>query len=239
MTVEPKPSTGYSNRPYAYALVGVALLIAVAWLNQDRVQPVTTGTVAPDFEVGDLDGGLARLSDHSGEVVLVNIWATWCPPCRREMPSMERLYQKFGKEDFEIMAVSIEAEFGLLDEVGQVELAQVGIDADRHDLEPLFTDLLIETLHRRHFNPAREAPRGPDVHQDDLTCVAAEASQTAVEVLDLEVRGDGSGGHRLNTIPHQPGDAYQQSDPDQRVGVGSVRISGARCRFNRHVSKSL
>ena len=120
MTVEPTPSTGYSNRPYAYALVGVALLIGVAWLNQDRVQPVTTGTVAPDFEVKDLGGGLARLSDHSGEVVLVNIWATWCLPCRVEMPSMEHLYQQVGEEGFEIMAVSIDAGLGLLDKDGQV-----------------------------------------------------------------------------------------------------------------------
>ena len=120
MTVEPTPSTGYSNRPYAYALVGVALLIGVAWMNQDRIQPVTTGTVAPDFEVKDLDGGLARLSDHRGEVVLLNIWATWCLPCRTEMPSMERLYQELGEEEFEIMAVSVDAELGLLDEVGEV-----------------------------------------------------------------------------------------------------------------------
>ncbi len=118
MTVEPKPSTRYSNRPYAYALVGVALLIAVAWMNQDRVPPVTAGTVAPDFEVNNLAGGLARLSDHSGEVVLVNIWATWCLPCREEMPSMERLYQELGEEAFEIMAVSIDTEVGGVDRDG-------------------------------------------------------------------------------------------------------------------------
>mgnify|MGYP001175464810 CR=1 FL=1 len=120
MTVELTPSTGYSNRPYAYALVGVALLIAVAWMNQDRIQPVTTGTVAPDFEVKNLEGGMARLSDHTGKVVLVNIWATWCLPCRIEMPSMERLYQELGDEEFEIMAVSIDAELGLLDKAGEV-----------------------------------------------------------------------------------------------------------------------
>ena len=120
MTVEPTPSTGYSNRPYAYALVGVALLIGVAWMNQDRIQPVTAGTVAPDFEVENLDGGSARLSDHRGEVVLVNIWATWCIPCRTEMPSMERLYQDIGKKGFEIMAVSIDAELGLFDLTGNV-----------------------------------------------------------------------------------------------------------------------
>ena len=120
MTPDPTPSPPVSNRPYAYALVGGALLVVVAWMNQDRIQPVTAGTLAPDFEVENLDGGLARLSDHRGEVVLVNIWATWCPPCRDEMPSMERLYQEFAKEEFEIMAVSIEAELGFLDEFGQV-----------------------------------------------------------------------------------------------------------------------
>ena len=119
MTVEPTPSTRYSNRPYAYALVGAVLLIIFAWLNQDRVQPVTAGAVAPGFEANDLDGGLARLSDHKGEVVLVNIWATWCLPCRIEMPSMERLYQEIGEDGFEIMAVSIDAELGSFDLAGR------------------------------------------------------------------------------------------------------------------------
>ena len=119
MTVEPTPSTRYSNRPYAYALVGVVLLIIFAWLNQDRVQPVTAGTVAPEFEVNDLAGGLARLSDHKGEVVLVNIWATWCLPCRIEMPSMERLHQEISEDGFEIMAVSIDAELGRFDLAGR------------------------------------------------------------------------------------------------------------------------
>ena len=49
------------------------------------------------------------LSDHKGHVVLVNIWATWCPPCIDEMPSMEALYKEFKGENFEILAVSIDA----------------------------------------------------------------------------------------------------------------------------------
>ena len=119
MTVEPTPSTRYSNRPYAYALVGVVVLIIFAWVNPNRIHPVTVGTVAPEFEVNDLDGGIARLSDHKGEVVLVNIWATWCLPCLIEMPSMERLYQEIGEDGFEIMAVSIDAELGGFDLAGR------------------------------------------------------------------------------------------------------------------------
>ena len=119
MTVEPTPSTGHSNRPYAYALLGVVFVIVLAWMNQDRVQPVTAGTVAPHFEANDLNGGLARLSDHRGDVVLVNIWATWCLPCRVEMPSMQRLYQEIAEDGFEIMAVSIDAALGQFDQAGR------------------------------------------------------------------------------------------------------------------------
>jgi cytochrome c biogenesis protein CcmG/thiol:disulfide interchange protein DsbE len=118
MTIEPAASNGYSKRPYAYALVGLVVLIIAAWVNREGIQPVTTGTMAPEFEVADLSGGLARLSDHRGEVVLLNIWATWCGPCRVEMPSMQRLYEKIGDEGFEILAVSIDAAVGQFDLIG-------------------------------------------------------------------------------------------------------------------------
>ena len=64
---------------------------------------------APDFTFPGLDGKMVRLADYRGKVVLVNIWATWCKPCVDEMPSMEKLYRKFKGEDFEILAVSIDA----------------------------------------------------------------------------------------------------------------------------------
>ena len=63
---------------------------------------------APDFKFPALDGKMVSLSDYKGKVVLVNIWATWCPPCVAEMPSMEKLYNKFKGENFEILAVSID-----------------------------------------------------------------------------------------------------------------------------------
>ncbi len=63
---------------------------------------------APDFTFPGLDGKMVSLSDYKGKVVLVNIWATWCPPCVDEMPSMEKLYRKFKGGNFEILAVSID-----------------------------------------------------------------------------------------------------------------------------------
>jgi peroxiredoxin len=70
---------------------------------------IKIGLPAPDFTFPGIDGKMVSLSDYRGKVVLVNIWATWCPPCVHEMPSMEKLYQKLRGEDFEILAVSIDS----------------------------------------------------------------------------------------------------------------------------------
>ncbi len=64
------------------------------------------GFPAPDFNLQDLQGRAHRLSEFRGKVVFLNIWATWCPPCRMEMPSMEHLYQRLKGRDFVMLAVS-------------------------------------------------------------------------------------------------------------------------------------
>jgi len=61
---------------------------------------------AKNFTLPDLDGKPHKLSDYRGKVVLVNFWATWCPPCRREMPSMERLAQRLKDQPFVILAIN-------------------------------------------------------------------------------------------------------------------------------------
>ena len=66
------------------------------------------GAKAPDFTLPGLDGKMVSLADQKGKVVFLNIWATWCPPCVDEMPSMEKLHQQLKDEDFEILAVSID-----------------------------------------------------------------------------------------------------------------------------------
>ncbi|BCA55912.1 Thiol-disulfide oxidoreductase ResA [Nitrospira sp. KM1] len=71
---------------------------------------VKTGDEAPNFQLRDMEGRLVALSDLRGKVVLLNFWATWCGPCRVEMPAMEELYRTFGRKDFEILAVSTDAQ---------------------------------------------------------------------------------------------------------------------------------
>ena len=64
------------------------------------------GTSAPNFQLWDLNGNVVSLSSLRGKVVLLNFWATWCGPCRVEMPAMELLYRDFPRKDFEILAIS-------------------------------------------------------------------------------------------------------------------------------------
>ncbi len=67
---------------------------------------VKLGEPAPNFQLRDMNGQLVSLSDRQGKVILLNFWATWCGPCRVEMPAMERLYRRYSRKDFEILAVS-------------------------------------------------------------------------------------------------------------------------------------
>lgn len=72
---------------------------------------VPAGKMAADFTLPGLDGSQISLSSLRGKVVFLNVWATWCGPCREEMPSIERLYEEFAKEpDFVVLAVSQDSE---------------------------------------------------------------------------------------------------------------------------------
>lgn len=96
----------------------IIVLLVVAYLGLQRlgyllsapaISPgeVQTRTSFPiDFTLPDLQGQPIRLSDLHGGVVLLNFWATWCPPCRAEMPSMSALYQEYREKGLEILAIS-------------------------------------------------------------------------------------------------------------------------------------
>jgi peroxiredoxin len=103
-----------SRLPYAVAAVALTLVVVLAWVNRDRLNPVVVGTSAPGFQVPDLAGNPVSFDDYRGKVVLVNIWATNCPPCRQEMPSMQRLYEAVESDDFEILAISVDGDIGAL-----------------------------------------------------------------------------------------------------------------------------
>ncbi|MFX3623673.1 MAG: peroxiredoxin family protein [Ectobacillus sp.] len=104
-------------------MIVIALLALAGWaivnntvLKKDKpvetnvASDVKIGTeideAAPNFRLRTLDGKEVSLSDYRGKTVILNFWATWCPPCRAEMPDMERLYKDINKKDVEILAVN-------------------------------------------------------------------------------------------------------------------------------------
>ncbi len=84
-----------------------ALLVASAEAAgpPQTMTPIAKRPMATDYAIEDLDGKTQRLSDLRGKVVLVNFWATWCPPCRKELPSMQRLWKKLKSEPFAMHAI--------------------------------------------------------------------------------------------------------------------------------------
>jgi peroxiredoxin len=96
------------------ALPVISLLLvlgAVLLLQQGQREP-TAHFAAPDFVLPDIEGRVHQLTDLRGNVVLLNVWATWCPPCRLEMPSMERLHRRLENRPFVMLAVNEDGEDG-------------------------------------------------------------------------------------------------------------------------------
>lgn len=76
------------------------------------------GETAPDFELTTLDGETVKLSDYRGKKVILNLWATWCPPCRAEMPDMQNYYEEQAQaENVEILAVNLTTEDRGMDKI--------------------------------------------------------------------------------------------------------------------------
>ena len=92
------------------AMLALWLAVADGVAAESREQtltPMADRPTAPELNLRDLDGARHRMSDYRGKVVIVNFWATWCPPCREEMPSMQRAYEQLHREGIEMLAVNV------------------------------------------------------------------------------------------------------------------------------------
>jgi peroxiredoxin len=93
------------------AALAIAGVVATR-LTSDRLVPVAPGSRAPDFHAVRITPDSATppvtLANYAGQVVIVNIWATWCDPCRAEMPSLQKLAAEFGPAGLKVVAVSVD-----------------------------------------------------------------------------------------------------------------------------------
>lgn len=95
-------------------MLSLACLLSVGCTGEETLlgssgMGAEVGFSAPDFQLENLHGGVSMLPEYRGKVVLINFWATWCGPCKAEMPTMEALYQAYHGRGFEILALSIDS----------------------------------------------------------------------------------------------------------------------------------
>jgi len=103
-----------TQRRISYSII---LILGLVWIyiSADRTGTSTSGKVpapqqgflAPDFELQTLDGESVKLSNLRGQAVLINLWATWCPPCRAEMPAIEKVYNEYQDQGLVVLAVNM------------------------------------------------------------------------------------------------------------------------------------
>ena len=90
------------------ALLGIGLGSA-SYFMKDQLFPVTLGSKAPNFRAKELVGNQYKtLADYKGQVVVLNVWATYCGPCQAELPSFQRLYREYGPKGLKLVAVSVD-----------------------------------------------------------------------------------------------------------------------------------
>jgi peroxiredoxin len=81
--------------------------LATSVVAEQTLTPVPGKVVAPEFTLQDTNGETHRLSDYRGRPVIINFWATWCPPCREELPSMNRAWHLIEDEDIAMLAINM------------------------------------------------------------------------------------------------------------------------------------
>ncbi|HEY4567048.1 MAG TPA: thiol-disulfide oxidoreductase ResA [Savagea sp.] len=137
-------------RGVALAIFAIVILVSLT-LTPGKQKGLKPGDMAPDFELVDLDGNTHRLSDYRGEGVFLNFWGTWCAPCKREMPFMEKQYQTFKDEGVHILAVNVKESDLKVDSFRRsyqlsfpIAIDKTEAVKDAYQIKPLPTTILID-----------------------------------------------------------------------------------------------
>ncbi|GAB4397655.1 MAG: TlpA disulfide reductase family protein [Anaerolineales bacterium] len=106
------------KHPYFFSFI---LLLGLVWIwvsadpqgratTQGNIPAPQVGFAAPEFTLTTLQGDSLTLSDLRGQAVLLNVWASWCPPCRAEMPAMQQVYAEYAERGFTVLAINLTAQ---------------------------------------------------------------------------------------------------------------------------------
>src|SRR6202035_4612386 len=83
--------------------------------NAARIKKQLAGKAAPELAVNDMEGRPVSLAAYKGKTVLLDFWTTWCPPCRADAPSLDKLYAKYGGQDLMIVGISLSEERAIVE----------------------------------------------------------------------------------------------------------------------------
>ncbi|MEK4228913.1 thiol-disulfide oxidoreductase ResA [Solibacillus sp. FSL H8-0538] len=143
------------KRSITRGIILTVLILAIAYTvfttaMKDEVEILKIGAEAPDFALVDLNGNTHRLSDYEGQGVFLNFWGTWCEPCEKEMPAMNRQYASFKDQGVQVLAVNFaQSDFEVQKYVANMGLNfPVAIDKTKsvftaYNINPLPTTILI------------------------------------------------------------------------------------------------
>lgn len=155
---------------WALGAAAFILLVAAAAIltpRTDTVERAEIGSPISNFSLVDLNGATHQMADLKGRVVLINAWATWCPPCRAEMPALQEFYQAYQNQGFSLLAVNAGEDaatadafiqqmgfsFPVLLDPGTNVLVGLGIDAFPTSIL-IDRDGTVATIHVGYYDPA-------------------------------------------------------------------------------------
>jgi peroxiredoxin len=155
ITLNEKKNKKKQNRLIMRTVILLLMIAAIGYTlynnaTAEDVSVLKAGDKAPDFSLVDLEGNTHKLSDYKGQGVFLNFWGTWCKPCAKEMPAMDRQYEQFKDQGVQVLAVNIaQSEFEVQNFADQYKLSfPVVIDKTKsvmtaYNIIPLPTTVLV------------------------------------------------------------------------------------------------
>lgn len=105
------------------------------YLDRDTLNNDEETLIRPEFAMADLDGQTRNIKDWDGKVILLNFWATWCPPCLKEIPGFIELQEQYGDQGFQVIGIAVDNEKAVRDYVNEVKINYPVIAAEFEAIE--------------------------------------------------------------------------------------------------------